>query len=138
MHGVCVQQGLKPNTGAEWSQFNPTTTWLRKNRCALYGLNDITFARPNLFLMIAETLSYPIFVIQVYAHAQALLPNHEVYNACVFWTTQICCVVQCFHTIIARLAWQTSYHVLPSNVHAFTECMLLLSACAHCLQHPLS
>jgi len=74
MHRDSVQQGVKHNAGAEWSQFNPTTAWLRKNRCALYGHNDITFAQPNLFLMTAETLSYPIFVIQVYAHPQALLP----------------------------------------------------------------
>ncbi len=75
MHGDCVQQGVKDNVGAEWNQFNPPTAWLRKNRCALYGHNDITFARRNMFLVIAETLSYPIFVIQVYAQPQALLPT---------------------------------------------------------------
>lgn len=60
-----VATALTNGVGGEWKQFNLASTWSRKGRFALYRYNDITFARPDMLRMMAETLSYPIFVIQV-------------------------------------------------------------------------
>lgn len=134
MHPDCVQQGLKHNAGAEWSHFNLITSWLRKKRCALYGHNDITFARPNLFLLIAETLSYPIFVIQVYAHPQNVLPTMR-HNMHVFSGPQRSAL-----SSNVFVSYHHSQTCLADELSCANSkmCMRLPTACAHCLQQSLS
>ena len=53
-------------SGAEWTTFNPPTTWPRRNRCMLYGHNDLQLAKPFFFPILLQTLSFVLFVVQVH------------------------------------------------------------------------
>ena len=55
----------KAVTGAEWSVFNPTRSWSRRNRAQLYGLNTMAAGKPNVFDMAFRFLLHPIYIIQV-------------------------------------------------------------------------
>ena len=52
-------------TGAEWATFNTPTSWPRRNRCILYGSNDLQLAKPSFFPIFLQTLSFILFLIQV-------------------------------------------------------------------------
>ncbi|KAL0045435.1 hypothetical protein WJX82_006584 [Trebouxia sp. C0006] len=120
LHNAISQLQAIAVSGAEWSQFNPITTWLRKNRCALYGLNDITFARPNLFLMIAETLSYPIFVIQYLELAFEVYERWYTYAAVLFFITLAACMASSIRMYMKRMQlYRNVHHQLGVSVTTF-------------------
>jgi hypothetical protein len=52
-------------SGADWTTFNLPTKWPRRDRCLLYGHNDLQLAKPYFFPILLQTLSFVIFLIQV-------------------------------------------------------------------------
>lgn len=53
------------STGAEWTTFNVPTSWPRRDRCMLYGHNDLQLAKPHFFPIYLQTLSFILFLVQV-------------------------------------------------------------------------
>ncbi len=51
--------------GADWSIFNPASSWQRREVAQLYGCNDMGTGRPNFLYMAGEWLTYPVYVVQV-------------------------------------------------------------------------
>lgn len=53
------------HAGAEWNILNPASTWPRQARSVLYGRNDMSPGKPNMFSLAAEVLMHPMFLVQV-------------------------------------------------------------------------
>ena len=62
LHVRALQQSV---AGADWSILNPVSSWPRQIRATLYGRNDMNAGKPNLFVMAAQLLAYPLYLIQV-------------------------------------------------------------------------
>ena len=56
------------HAGAEWNGLNPANTWPRRARSLLYGCNDMSAGKPNMFVMAAELLMHPMYLVQVRCH----------------------------------------------------------------------
>ena len=84
------------HAGAAWSTFNVPTRWPRYDRCLLYGHNDLQLAKPYFFPILLQTLSFILFIIQVFALHPWQTSAHSRFVAmspmtCGFWPVPISC-----------------------------------------------
>ena len=76
--GVCVCEA----SGADWASFNLPTQWPRRDRCLLYGSNDLQLAKPFFFPILLQTLSFVIFLVQVLLQ---MTPSSSSLWPCCVW-----------------------------------------------------
>ena len=57
--------GSRGDAGGEWSAVNAVASWPRRERCCLYGSNDVAAGKPHLLKTTWDQLFQPMFVVQV-------------------------------------------------------------------------
>ena len=98
-----LNQAVVGSTGAEWTTFNVPTSWPRRNRCMLYGLNDLQLAKPYFFPIYLQTLSFILFVVQV----------------CLTSTQSLCSCEQCLSALPLILQQHLSLYVLHDRLSLY-------------------
>ena len=91
---AAAQISIELHAGADWSVLNPGSTWPRRARSLLYGRNDMSAGKPNMFSLAAEQLMHPMFLVQVSKDVSSLADCLKAEHQSVSWELCVPCGFQ--------------------------------------------